>query len=194
VITNENTPLVCPIQQTLEDIHKRLSTDRPGTVASYIPELSKANPDWFGACLVTADGRIYEIADTSQEFTIQSISKPFVYGMALPIRGAASVWLLRDGHPSRRIATFAQGMTFGEMGLLDQQPRSADVTTDSLVEVMVLDRQSFNLLSNSHHLLHGRILRDLTLARNPPRGEHQSAVGVVQPDFPAARSRLCSMA
>ena len=60
-------------------------------VATYIPELAKADPDWFGICLATTDGHVYEVGDTRQPFTIQSISKPFVYGLALEDRGAEAV-------------------------------------------------------------------------------------------------------
>ena len=35
-------------------------------VASY---LAKANPAWFGICLVTATGAVYEVGDTRQPFT-----------------------------------------------------------------------------------------------------------------------------
>jgi glutaminase len=78
----------CPVQDVLNDIFKRLQRDRSGEVASYIPELRKANPEWFAACLVTADGKIYEVGETHQTFTIQSISKPFVYGMAIEDNGS----------------------------------------------------------------------------------------------------------
>ena len=46
-------------------------------MATYIPELAKANPDAFGICLVTTGGHLYEVGDSRQEFTIQSICKPF---------------------------------------------------------------------------------------------------------------------
>jgi glutaminase len=62
-----------------------------GVIASYIPELFKANPNWFGICVATVDGQIYEAGDARQPFTIQSVSKPFVYGMALEDRGRAAV-------------------------------------------------------------------------------------------------------
>ena len=62
-----------------------------GQVATYIPELAKANPNWFGICLVTSGGTVYEVGDSRQRFTIQSISKPFVYGMALEDHGRATV-------------------------------------------------------------------------------------------------------
>jgi glutaminase len=79
--------LTSPIQDFLEQLHRKCATDNTGAVATYIPELAKANPDWFGVCLVTANGSVYEIGDTRQEFTIQSISKPFVYGLALEDNG-----------------------------------------------------------------------------------------------------------
>ncbi len=80
-----------PIRDQLEELHREHSQIHDGEVATYIPELSKANPDWFGICVVTTNGGIYEIGDSRQEFTIQSLSKPFVYGLALEDHGRADV-------------------------------------------------------------------------------------------------------
>ena len=71
------------IQAFLTDLHAELQPLRQGQLACYIPELAKANPDWFGLSLVTLDGRSFDGGDAQQTFTIQSISKVFVYGMAL---------------------------------------------------------------------------------------------------------------
>jgi glutaminase len=62
-----------------------------GTVADYIPELGKADPSWFAIAIATTDGHVYEVGDTNRSFTIQSISKPFVYGAALDIHGVSGV-------------------------------------------------------------------------------------------------------
>lgn len=80
-----------PVSDYLEELHARYRDLNEGVVATYIPELAKANPDWFGICLVTASGAIYETGDSQQKFTIQSISKPFVYGLALEDHGRAAV-------------------------------------------------------------------------------------------------------
>ncbi len=72
-----------PVTDQLEKIHETFKTLNEGAVATYIPELAHANPDWFGIALVTASGHVYEAGDSGQAFTIQSISKPFVYGIAL---------------------------------------------------------------------------------------------------------------
>jgi glutaminase len=76
-----------PIDQHLSRLFQECSQLTDGAVATYIPELAKANPDWFGICLVTCTGSVYEIGDSDQPFTIQSISKPFIYGMALEDEG-----------------------------------------------------------------------------------------------------------
>ncbi len=76
-----------PIQTYLEKLHNDLSGLDSGKLASYIPELTKANPEWLGICIVTMDGMAYSIGDSGQAFTIQSISKPFIFATALSDQG-----------------------------------------------------------------------------------------------------------
>lgn len=80
-----------PFQAYLEDLHAELRGVGEGQVASYIPELARANPDWFGICVATVDGRVYAVGDCDQTFTIQSVSKPFMYGLALEDNGRAEM-------------------------------------------------------------------------------------------------------
>jgi len=81
-------------------------------VASYIPELTKADPNWFGICLVTMDGVAYSVGDSEQLFTIQSISKPFVYATALADRGRDFV--------ARRVGVEPSGDAFNSISLHPQ--------------------------------------------------------------------------
>jgi glutaminase len=62
-----------------------------GALANYIPELSKVDPSKLGIVLTTVDGHQYSYGDTDIEFTIQSVSKPFVYGMAIQEHGIKKV-------------------------------------------------------------------------------------------------------
>src|SRR5215471_15549968 len=80
-----------PLQRFLTACHTDFSAEHGGEVAHYIPELSKANPEHFGISLATLDGHVYEVGDTGVPFTIQSISKPFVFALALDTLGAAQV-------------------------------------------------------------------------------------------------------
>ncbi|PSB34370.1 glutaminase A [Stenomitos frigidus] len=78
-------------QAILDDLYHKYKTLDDGKVASYIPELAKMNPNWFSICVVTADGRVFVAGDAEQLFTIQSISKVFVYGLALEDHGREAV-------------------------------------------------------------------------------------------------------
>lgn len=75
------------LQETIEDLHQKYSGLTSGQVATYIPELSKADPDQFGVALATASGQLFEAGDCERPFTIQSISKPFTFGLALETFG-----------------------------------------------------------------------------------------------------------
>ena len=76
-----------PILDYLDSLRTRFQDLTDGQVADYIPELAHANPDWFGICIATPDGFVYEVGDSRQPFTIQSISKPLTYGLALEENG-----------------------------------------------------------------------------------------------------------
>jgi len=80
-----------PVEVYLENLYREFLDERSGAVADYIPELAKVDPDSFAICLATTDGSVYEVGDSSCLFTIQSISKPFTYGMALEDWGREAV-------------------------------------------------------------------------------------------------------
>ena len=80
-----------PVGQYLLDLHARHKENRSGAPASYIPELTRVDPDLFGLSFVTMDGHIYEAGDTASLFTIQSISKALIYGLALEDHGRDAV-------------------------------------------------------------------------------------------------------
>src|SRR3981189_90858 len=88
---NGNYSFVSPILEHLKELHRDLSQITEGDVATYIPELANADPNWFGICIVPTNGAVYEVGDFRQEFTMQSISKPFVFGLALEDRGRAEI-------------------------------------------------------------------------------------------------------
>ncbi|WP_082081334.1 glutaminase A [Methylocucumis oryzae] len=84
----------------LENLRQEYLTNNPGEVASYIPELLKVDADWLGISVVTVDGHVYQVGDSKQDFTIQSISKVITYGMALEDKGVTAVLEKVDVEPS----------------------------------------------------------------------------------------------
>src|SRR6478609_7540012 len=89
-----------PLLRFLDQCLEKYAGDENGAVADYIPELSKADPAHFGISLATLDGHVYEVGDTQVPFTIQSMSKPFVFALALDTLGAARVESVIGVEPS----------------------------------------------------------------------------------------------
>lgn len=76
-----------PVVGVLEGICAEVAGLSGGKVADYIPELAHADPDAFGIAVVSPHGRTYAAGRLDRTFSIQSMSKPFVYAMALEEHG-----------------------------------------------------------------------------------------------------------
>ena len=79
-----------PVDGLLQEVWQSVRSIDSGQIADYIPELAKADPATCGLSLATLDGAVYTAGDLVP-FTIQSVSKPFVYALALADSGAEAV-------------------------------------------------------------------------------------------------------
>jgi glutaminase len=82
---------LAPVEDYLTELHHRVAAISGGKPADYIPELGKVDQELFGIAIATVDGQIYAVGDAEIPFTIQSVSKPFMYGYALQHYGRAAV-------------------------------------------------------------------------------------------------------
>jgi glutaminase len=79
------------VQRYLDRIRAQHIDVTDGALASYIPELTRVDPGGFGVSVSSSDGFVYESGDAGVEFTIQSVSKPFTYALALELIGQDAV-------------------------------------------------------------------------------------------------------
>jgi glutaminase len=88
-VSTGSLPSDVEVQTVITAGYERFRDLDEGSVADYIPALAKASPEAFGVCLAGVRGRIFSIGDAEQEFTIQSISKLFVFALTCDILGPA---------------------------------------------------------------------------------------------------------
>lgn len=103
-----------------------------GRQASYIPALAQVNPDRFGICLLTTDGKEAELGDVGERFSIQSVTKVFSLAMALSFRGEA-LW--------RRVGKEPSGSAFNSLIQLELDhgiPRNPFINAGAIVVADVL--------------------------------------------------------
>lgn len=90
------------VTEYITQLYEQLKSCTDGTCASYIPQLAKANPDWFAISLVTVDGKVFEIGDTHVFPSIQSCSKPLNYALSIREHGIERIMNLINVEPSGR--------------------------------------------------------------------------------------------
>lgn len=95
-----------------EYLNKVLDDARPiesGAPAAYIDVLARADTSRMAVALATVDGQIYSAGDDLVEFSMQSISKAFVYALAIEDAGLEAVLA--------KIAVEPSGDAFNQLSL-----------------------------------------------------------------------------
>lgn len=103
-----------------------------GKLADYIPELSHVDPDKFGIFLYTKDHLHFELGDSREFFSIQSISKVFTLSMAFSLLGEA-IW--------KRVGVEPSGSAFNSIVQLEYEngiPRNPFINAGALVIADIL--------------------------------------------------------
>lgn len=117
------------LQEIYEEIQPYASIGAP---ASYIPELRKVNPDHYGICLHTLDGKEYAMGDCDERFSIQSISKVLALAMGFSRLGD-QLW--------KRIGVEPSGNAFNSIFQLEMEkgiPRNPLINAGALVMTDIL--------------------------------------------------------
>ncbi len=107
------------VQRYLDRIREEHAGVTEGALADYIPELAGVDPNGFGCPCRRRTAFVYESGDAATEFTIQSISKPFTYALALDQIGADAV--------DARIGVEPSGEAFNEISVdtIDENPEES---------------------------------------------------------------------
>lgn len=75
------------VEALVREAHSRFAQERGGSVADYIPVLAEADPELFGLAVIEVGGGLHDAGDAQHPFSIQSISKMFVYALAIDEHG-----------------------------------------------------------------------------------------------------------
>jgi len=104
------------------EAHERFRHVAEGETAQVYPALAEARRDLFGLCVTSTHGETYAAGDAEHEFSIMSVSKPFVFAL---VCGTIGVEEARD-----RLGVNSTGLPFDSLCAVE---RSSDGRTNPMV-------------------------------------------------------------
>jgi glutaminase len=107
-------PLPETVMALVSEAHQRFQSNTDGRNSDVYPALTKVPSDLFGVCVAGTAGSIYGVGDTDHQFSIMSVSKPFVFALVCQTIGGAEA--------REKLGANATGMPFNSLDVLEQSP------------------------------------------------------------------------
>ena len=105
------------INAVLKEAYEKFKNNQDGKNADYIKALAVVDSKIFGITLVTPDGKVYEIGDTKEVVSVQSISKVFTAALVMQEKGEKFI--------QEKIGVNATGLAFNSIIAIEQHGGSA---------------------------------------------------------------------
>ena len=106
----------------VREAYERFTADTQGNNSQVYPALQRVSSSLFGICVAGTNGKVYAVGDAEHEFTIMSVSKPFVFALVCQSLGAQNT---RD-----KVGVNGTGLAFNSLSAIE---RGADGRTNPMV-------------------------------------------------------------
>jgi glutaminase len=110
------------VSSLVAEAHALYKSNTEGANSQVYPALARVPSDLFGVCVVGTSGNVYAVGDTDHEFSIMSVSKPFVFAMVCQEIGAAQA--------REKLGANATGLPFNSLAAVEL---SGDGRTNPMV-------------------------------------------------------------
>lgn len=113
-VSTGKLPPVDQVKALVAEAHERFAKVSQGQVSQVYPALARVKPELFGLCVVDTTGGIVSVGDAEHEFTIMSVSKPFIFALVCDVIGATGA--------RERLGVNATGYAFNSVTGVERSP------------------------------------------------------------------------
>jgi glutaminase len=115
------------------EAHERFMGNTDGVNSQVYPALARVPNDLFGICVVGTSGNVYAAGNADYEFTIMSVSKPFIFALVCEALGVEEVRQKIGVNATGRAFNSLEGIERGPGGRTNPMVNSGAIATTSLV-------------------------------------------------------------
>jgi glutaminase len=138
-VSTGHLPSADVVRALVAEAHEKFKSNTEGQNSQVYPALARVPSDLFGICVVGTTGNIFEIGDSQYEFTIMSVSKPFVFALVAELLGPEEVREKIGVNATGRAFNSLEGIERGEGGRTNPMVNAGAIATTSLAPGRALD-------------------------------------------------------
>ena len=132
-VSTGHLPPAEQVKQLVDDAYQRFKSNTDGQNSQVYPALVRMPHDLFGVCVVGTNGNIHAVGDAEHEFSIMSVSKPFLFALICdrlgPEETRAKIGANATGLPFNSLA----GIEWSPDGRTNPMVNAGAIATTSLV-------------------------------------------------------------
>lgn len=102
------------IRQLVQRAHARFRENDEGENSQVYPALAQVSRELFGICVVGTSGRVYAAGEIDHEFSIMSVSKPFIFALICELIG--------PDEAKAKLGANATGRAFNSLAAIEEMP------------------------------------------------------------------------
>jgi glutaminase len=138
-VSTGHLPPADEVVRLVGDAYERYKSNADGTNSQVYPALAEVPSDLFGICVVGTNGAVHSVGAAEHEFSIMSVSKPFVFALVCQVIGAAQA--------REKLGANATGYAFNSVAGIERSPNgrtnpmvnAGAIATTSLVPGATVD-------------------------------------------------------
>jgi glutaminase len=111
-VSTGHLPASEQVNDLVAEAYERYRTNTDGQNSQVYPALARVPSELFGICVADTGGNVYAVGDADYDFTIMSVSKPFVFALVCQEIGVEKV--------RQDIGVNATGLAFNSLAAIEQ--------------------------------------------------------------------------
>src|SRR5579871_5810093 len=113
-VSTGHLPAEPEVISLIDEAYARYKSNTEGRNSQVYPALAEVSSELFGVCVVSTNGAVYAVGAAEYEFSIMSVSKPFIFALVCQALGAEQA--------RQKLGANATGLPFNSLAAVERSP------------------------------------------------------------------------